>query len=252
MASIDGMKVLLAGESWFTSMTHAKGFADFTTAHYEEGQAPLQHALEQAGCQFDFLPNHRAVEEFPWTAEDLGVYDVVIFSDLPADTLLLHPKTFSGGERTPNRLNAVAEFVQAGGGFLMVGGYMSFSGIEAKAGYHNTCIPELLPVDLLPYDDRVETPEGVTPEPALEHPILEGIEGPWPWFLGYNRTVAKSGAQVLVEAGNDPFLAIHDVGSGRAGAFASDCSPHWGSPDFLDWPFYGQMWSQLVGWLAGR
>jgi len=59
---------------------------------------------------------------------------------------------------------------------------------------------------------------------------------------------------VLLTVGDDPFLAVGEAGEGRVAAFASDCSPHWGSPEFLAWPYYGPFWSQLVEWLgsAGR
>jgi uncharacterized membrane protein len=91
----------------------------------------------------------------------------------------------------------------------------------------------------------------VVPEVVLpDHPILRGISGPWPYFLGYNRLRARPEAQVLALAGDDPFLSVRDYGAGRTAAFASDCAPHWGSPDFMAWPHYGRLWAQLVRWLA--
>ena len=42
----------------------------------------------------------------------------------------------------------------------MVGGYMSFQGINGVARYKSTVIEEILPVEILPYDDRIEIPEG--------------------------------------------------------------------------------------------
>ncbi len=41
----------------------------------------------------------------------------------------------------------------------MIGGYLSFMGIEAKANYKNTVLAEVLPVIMLDGDDRVEKPE---------------------------------------------------------------------------------------------
>ncbi len=43
----------------------------------------------------------------------------------------------------------------------MIGGYLSFMGIEAKANYKNTVLADVLPVTMLDGDDRVEKPEGV-------------------------------------------------------------------------------------------
>jgi Putative glutamine amidotransferase len=67
-----------------------------------------------------------------------------------------------------------------------------------------------------------------------------------------NRFKAKSAAEVITSVGDDPFLVVGRHGSGRAAAFASDCSPHWGSPEFLAWAYYAKFWSQLTGWVAGR
>ena len=54
-------------------------------------------------------------------------------------------------------------YVERGGGLLMVGGYYSFQGINGGARYHGTPVEEVLPVEILPYDDRVEVPEGFAP-----------------------------------------------------------------------------------------
>ena len=50
------------------------------------------------------MPNHLATEAFPSTMAALGSFDVVILSDIGADTLLLHPDTFERGRTTPDRL----------------------------------------------------------------------------------------------------------------------------------------------------
>jgi uncharacterized membrane protein len=246
------VRVLLSGESWITHAVHTKGFASYDTGGYEEGLAPLQDALVDSGCDFTYIRNHEATEHFPTTLEGLSAYDVVIFSDLPADTLLLHNDTFIKGQRTPNRLRLIAEFVRAGGGFLMVGGYMSFSGFQGKANYHFTALAEILPVRLYGYDDRVEMPEGDYPkviDPG--HPVLAGIPSDWPHFLGYNKLI-KGDGEVLMACREDPFLAVRSYGKGRVAAFASDCSPHWAPPEFVAWEYYQKFWFQLACWLANK
>jgi uncharacterized membrane protein len=77
----------------------------------------------------------------------------------------------------------------------------------------------MLPVEIAGRDDRIEEPEGIDPVVAKDHVVLKGIPPNWPYFLGY----------------------------GPVGAFASDCSPHWGSPESLTWPHYSKFWSQLTG-----
>jgi len=76
--------------------------------------------------------------------------------------------------------------------------------------------------------------------------------GEWPWFLGYNRLQAKEGADVLLEHDGDPFLTVGTYEKGRTAAFASDCAPHWGSQEFVDWRGYALFWSRLAAWLAGQ
>jgi uncharacterized membrane protein len=245
-------RVLLAGETWFTHGIHQKGFSAYATGSYQEGCADFIAALEQRGWSVEHLPNHQATDEFPRTLSDLERYEVVILSDIPADTLLLHPDTFVAGRRTPDPLLALERWVSAGGGFLMVGGYMSFSGFEGKARYQATPLARVLPVDLLGYDDRIETPGGVTPALVIPtHPILAGLDSEWPHFLGYNRVRARDG-DVLLRFDEDPLLVVSEYGSGRVAAFTSDCSPHWGSPEFIAWSSYATFWHNLVNWLATR
>lgn len=246
-----GPNVLIAGETWVSYGVHVKGFSAYTTGSYAEGLGEFVEALSRGGCEVTHVPNHLATSQFPSTPGDLERYDVVILSDIPADSLLLHPDTFERGRRTPDRLRLLRDFTAAGKGLLMVGGYMSFSGFEGKARYQNTALAEVLPVRMLGHDDRIEAPEGVTPVLTGDHPILSGLGSPWPHFLGYNRLVAKSAQDVLMTVGGDPFLVAAPFGKGRVAAFASDCSPHWGSPEFMAWSGYQPFWNQLVRWLAG-
>ena len=242
--------ILIAGETWVTHKVEIKGFTAYTTGEYAVGLTDLVDALHAHGHEVTHITNHDAVERFPWTADEFAPYDVVVLSDIAADTIQLTPAVL-GGERTPDRLRVLREHVEAGHGLLMVGGYMSFSGFEGKARYQATPLAAALPVELSGHDDRVETPEGVTPSVVAPHPVLAGIAQDWPYFLGYNRLRAKADASVVMTVGDDPFLVLGAAGRGRTAAFASDCSPHWGSPEFLAWPDYGRFWSQLVGWLGG-
>lgn len=247
----DRLQVLLVGESWVSTGMHVKGFNDFSTAFYEVGHEALTAAL---GAEFEvaYMPSHEAATAFPGDAEALARYAAVLFSDIGADTLLLHPDTFLRMRPTPNRLVAVKEYVQGGGGFAMIGGYMSFGGFGGRARYHRTEIEEILPVDVFPFDDRVETPQGFHPEVAAPaHPVLAQVTGSWPLLLGYNRITAKPAAEVLLRRGGDVILAVQAYGAGRTLAFASDCAPHWGSPEFVAWEHYGTFWRSAVRWLAG-
>ena len=110
------MKILIAGESWFTHSIHVKGFDTFTTNAYSEGVHWLKAALEREGHQVNFMPNHIVLREFPTTVKELETYGVVMLSDCGSNTLLLHPDTFDTSQQTPNRLQVIHDYVRGGGG----------------------------------------------------------------------------------------------------------------------------------------
>ena len=246
-------RVLLAGESWIMHTIHHKGFDSFTTTSYGEGHQWLSAALRGAGFAVEHLPNHLANDQFPYTAAELAAYDAVILSDIGANTLLLSNETFTKSIAKPNRLESLREYTRGGGGLIMVGGYLTFQGIDAKGKWAGTAVEEALPVTIAATDDRVECPQGVTPVVAdAAHPIVAGLPAEWPHLLGYNRLTAKTGAQVVATAGADPLIVAGAFGQGRAVAYASDCGPHWAPPAFCDWAGYARLWTQLVGWAAGK
>jgi uncharacterized membrane protein len=247
-----GKRVLIAGESWTTHSIHQKGFDSFTTTEYNEGVRWLRAALERSGWTVEFQPSHVAARDFPQTAEALAAYDVVMLSDIGANTLLLHPDTFVRSISLPNRLESIRDYVRNGGGLVMIGGYMTFQGIDGKAKYAGSPVEEVLPVLMEHHDDRVESPQGVEAhigDPG--HPILAGLPEKWPALLGYNRVVGKSDADVLVRVGGDPLIAVGSFGKGRAVAFTSDCGPHWAPPAFCDWRGYAPLWANIANWAAG-
>jgi uncharacterized membrane protein len=245
-------RVLVAGESWVSEATHYKGFDSFTSVTYHTGVGPFKAALEASGIEVVHMPAHEVPEAFPADLSALNAYDVVILSDIGANSILIHPDTWIHGRRTPNRLRALAEWVHAGGALMMAGGYMSFQGFEGKAMFRGTAVDEVLPSVIQPWDDRIEAPEGVLPVIAgTAHPILAGLGTDWPALLGYNRFEVKGDATVLASVGADPLLAVREVGKGRTLAWASDIGPHWCPDEFVEWPGYGLLFSQAVRWLAG-
>lgn len=243
-------KILLAGESWTSYTTHVKGFDAFYTSTYEEGADTLIAALEAAGYEVVYLPNHKIPTKFPFTVEALSEYACVILSDTGSNTLLLHPDTFAKSVRMPNRCNTIRDYVKAGGSFLMVGGYMAFTGVDAKAKYGQTAVAEVLPVECIGTDDLMEHPEGVTPVIKKDHPVLSGLSDGWPHFLGYNKTLPKDGCDIVMEIEGDPFIAVGEYGKGRICAFTSDCAPHWGPPEFVNWTGYNTLWKNIADWLT--
>lgn len=247
------MKVLLAGESWITEESHTKGFTHVTLCRYEEPGIPFVKTLEGLGMEVTHIQNHLAQKYFPETAEELSEYDVVILSDITSDTLLLDPDMMFNCNIHGNRLQAIKEYVKNGGGFVMIGGYMSFAGIQNCARYNMTPLKEVIPVTMMNYDDRIDTPEGVAPYITNgDHPILKGVHEPWPRYLGHNYVEAKPGCEVLAEFDGSVALACGTYGEGRTVATAFDALPHWALPEVLEWECYNTLWDNIVKWAAKK
>lgn len=246
-------RILIAGESWITTTTHAKGVDEFTVHSYAEGVTQLRAALTATGHEVVHLPGHLVPTDFPETPEALDAYDVVVLSDIGANSLQLAPGVFERSVPGFDRIATLVDWVTAGGALMMIGGYLSFSGWQARGAYAGTRIADVLPVDIAPYDDRVERPAGSVATVAAAHDVLTGVEGAWPALLGYNRTVAKADAVVPVTIDGDPLVALRTEGAGRTAVFTSDCSPHWAPPAFCeDWSGYPALFDGLVRWLTAR
>lgn len=244
-------KVLFVGESWTATTTEVKGFNNFSASKYETGLGWIDKAIEEAGYEFVYMPNHIANDHFPFTMEELSEYACVILSDVGADTLLIPTGTFYAGKVFPNRCQLLKDYVLQGGGLLMIGGYMTFNGIGGQGKWWATPVQDVLPVQLLTCDDRMEHCEGIVPEVVdAGHPILKEIEGPWPHLLGYNKSSLKDGAELVMTVGGDPFVVAASYGEGKTAVFSSDCSPHWAPQEFCDWKYYDVLFKNIVDYIA--
>ncbi len=249
-------KIFFAGESYIGYTVHVKGADSMTTQSYTENATRFIKSLKDSGYDVTYMPSHVALSDFPDTVEKLNEYDLVILSDIGANTLLMTKSSMPGGIPAPNRCKAIREYVRQGGSFLMIGGFMSFTGIEGKAHYGTTAIADVIPADLQIVDDRVETPEGSVPvinEP--NHPIFAGIPADveWPYMIGYNKLIPNpEKGQVLASFEEGPYIVAGEFGEGRSVAYTSDCAPHWGSPKFIAWEYYDKLWSNIVEWLTEK
>lgn len=242
------LSVLFVGETNIVHMIEHKGLDAMELTRYTEFATPVRKLFESLGHSFTHVACHIVHEQFPTDLASLQKFDVVILSDIGSNTMLLHPDYL---HRTVNSLALIRDYVEAGGGFIMIGGYFSFTGFQAKARYKDTPIEEILPVTLQPYDDRVEIPEGIDLmiDGDLSHPIVDGLPRAWPHIFGYNRVTAKESATLLMQSPKgDPIIAVGEYGKGRAIAYTTDCAQDWASPELLGWDHYGRLWDQLLRW----
>lgn len=245
-------KIFICGESYIGYTVHVKGADSMTTSGYFENVGWLRSALEKAGYEVVYMPSHVALNEFPDSVEKLNAYDLVILSDVGANTLMMATQSFRNSLPAPDRCQAVKDYVLAGGSLVMVGGFMSFTGIEGKARYGVTPIADVLPVDLLPYDDRVETSAGSVPVVLNgEHPIFSGLPEQWSYFIGHNKTLPNPAkGEVLATINDDPFIAVGGFGKGKSAVFTSDCAPHWAPKSFLESPEYDRLWKNIADFMT--
>lgn len=187
----------------------------------------------------------------------LGSFDLIIFQNF----------TYRGYHMR-QYLPLIRDYVANGGGFVMVGGDLSF----ASGGYSGTPIAEFLPVELprdqsqLIYDDRFKPR---LTDAGRRHPITalslvpednETLWGALPELSGTNRLLAaRAGATVLLEhpqrtvAGDPmPVAASWGFGEGRVLTVATDSTWHWdflASGDGGDNRHYYKFWGNAIRWL---
>ena len=170
--------------------------------------------------------------------EQLHTFDVVIFQDF-------NYRPYNMGIYLQN----VADYVRGGGGFLMMGGDLSFS----EGDYEGTPIAEVLPIRLLSGRGHVATDDfaPVLTDVGRRHPITDvagtvagaadagTVFQALPPLQGLNKSAGLvDGAASLLthpfENGPDgqpqPVIAVRDVGKGRSVAVMTDTTWHWSLP----------------------
>jgi uncharacterized membrane protein len=248
-----GLKVLVVGRAQTVVYTEVQGLSIVPAAKEWNGAKELIRGLTAGGHEVTHLSGTLAPEQFPEDIDTLSRYDVLLLGDIAADTLLLHPEVVYECKPHPNRIHLIRQYVDEGGGFVMTGGWLTFQGIDGKGRWHGTAVEEVLPVNILDRDDRVERPEGARPEVIdKSHRIFDSLPKKWPRFLGYSKIVPKKDSQVLMKVGDDAFLVTGQFGEGKTAAFASSPGPHWGGMgEYLTWKGHDRFWCNLVQW-AGR
>lgn len=189
--------------------------------------------------------------------KQLGSFDLIVFQNF----------TYRG-YRMRQFLPLIRDYVRDGGGFVMIGGDLSY----ASGGYVGTPIAEFLPFEL-PRDRSeliTEDKYRATLTPAgRRHPITalslvpEENDTIWqglPELVGNNKVVsARDDAVVLAthptrKAGNEPFpvVAIRKFGEGRVLGVTTDSTWNWAfqaAADGGDNRHYYKFWGNAIRWL---
>ena len=186
---------------------------------------------------------------------------VLIISDVEAKCFHLYPSFFDRARREnkvvtfPDRLQVIKEWIRGGGGMMMLGGWLSFSGVQNRSGWGRSVLQEALPVGCLSTEDLVESSAGFTAEVVLpEHPVVKGLSwSSFPPIFGYNEVQEQPEGEVIVrvkETGH-PLLVGGTYGAGRVLTYMSDPAPHWGI-NFELWESYNDFWLQAYNWVKRK
>lgn len=137
---------------------------------------------------------------------------------------------------------------------MMLGGWLSFSGVQSRSGWGRSTLQEALPVNCLLIEDLVESSAGFTAEVVKpDHPVVKGLAwDTFPPIFGYNEVTVKNEDDVIVrvkETGH-PLVVAGAYGQGRVFTYMSDPAPHWGI-NFELWENYNDFWLQAYNWIKG-
>lgn len=245
------VRVLLAGESWISQATHFKGFDSFSSVTFHTGADEFIAAAGREGIEVEQIFAHDVPQKFPRAVEAMSAYDVIILSDIGANSFMLPPETWLDWKASENPLANLAEWTRQGGGLMMAGGYLSFQGFQARANFVRSPIASVLPVTMFEGDDRAETPQGVAPKIVLPgHEIAQAWSGDAPELLGHNQVQVRPEAETVATVGDDVLIATMDVEDGRSLVWTSDIGPHWCPEPFLQWDGFGPVVAAMLRWLG--
>src|SRR3989338_365414 len=161
-------------------------------------------------------------------------FDVIIFSDYSRDSA------------PDSSQKIVVEQVQNGAGFLMIGGWGSFTGLNGS--WRNSLIEKLLPVRCLKKDDRRNFSSGALMAQNQKHKMFQSVNFKnAPILCGLNEVSLKKNSMVLLNAkhihfsnsglvlkGEVPLLVVDSNSQDRCAAFTCDIAPHW-CGGMVDW-----------------
>ncbi len=163
----------------FAASTHVRGKPQVLYVEGELTQSrPFAELLRASGFDVDV----RGASGIPTTARELAAFDFFILSNVPAEAVSL------------NAVNAIEQFMQVGGGFLMAGGEQGFG----LGGYRGTKLEGLLPV-------RLDT-ERRRDQPTLALALVIDKSGS---MSGQKIELAKEAARATADLlGPDDYLGV--------------------------------------------
>ncbi len=190
-------------------------------AYLEEGRVACASALS--------ADNKPCLNGWP-SRDELALLDAVVLDEIPAGAFTLAQR------------RDLLDFVKAGGGLFVLGGWYSIS----KGAWEGSFLEESLPLETIQTtyllrlkgnDQKVAaTPDA---KEVLGADLPEFPDGSIEWI---NPVRPRAGAKVSMKAGAHPLLVSGAIGSGRSLAW---CGSHSGTPKSPYWE--SASWPKLLG-----
>ena len=204
----------------------------------------LDEALKGLG-KHTFKPGHfssnvygEQLDYFPAGYGEIMGLDAVVLNNVSAEAL------------SPNDQALLVDYVRHGGGLLVLGGWYAFGG----GRYADSALAKLLPVVCAPpFDIKPHKPGlALTRGPGRLFSRIDWSGDP---IVLWRQDVAgiKKGAQVVLKAGDKPFVVVWKHGEGRVAcvlASVTGTSTPTGKV-FFEWRQWPAVLGELLQWLKG-
>lgn len=149
---------------------------------------------------------------------------------------------------------AIKDRVNAGAGFVHIGGWCSYQGGNAdwSGQWHGTPIDEILPVNISSNWDTNDDGCDIPRLNDAKHPIVAGLD----WRAvqrigGYNKVTAAEGSTVIMTDSKTklPLIVAGTYGSGTTVAYTGGLAGGW-DQDFIKWSDFPKMWLQIATFIT--
>ncbi len=208
----------------------------------DQAEKSLGKLLRETGVSHyaEYYWKSEEMTYFPATWEEISRFDVIVFANVPFTVL------------GPQRSQALAEYLQAGGAVLLLGGTHAYG----QAGLDQAPLGPLMPVQPTKLFDLQRFDKYQPLVKTKDAPVwLNGAGIDWkaaPTGLWYHQVQTAPTGKVWLEVGGRPFLVTGSAGAGRVAAL---CAPPYGEvgrgdAPFWEWKSWPGLMARLLLWLG--
>lgn len=200
-----------------------------------EWRYPFDALLRYPGIAPEFIPPGEVRDRLPSSAAEIAErWEAIVIGDTGVGAAVF----------APEQLQAIADFVLAGGGLMMIGGMQCYT----PGGYGETPLAEVLPVDMSDGSYVMGEIHVEVTEP--EAVFFEGYDAVFPPFGAHQTLSEKPGSRVIARfSDGTPFATLGEAGKGRTLALGAIWN-HGSGRAFRQWREYGRFVGRCVRWVG--